>query len=141
MDVKVSSKKDSRAQDEIRRATEGKRSSSSRSRRNTSQEDEELRDQLTEALSNILLGEKIPLDVVNSETGEIIIPANRKITKTLLRKLAEVYDRIEIDPSPIRNKINEIIGQFKRSSMTSRCSSTRKPNAPKPGEGTSILAS
>jgi len=28
------------------------------------------------------LGEKIPLDVVNSETGEIIILANRKITKT-----------------------------------------------------------
>jgi DNA-directed RNA polymerase subunit beta len=69
---------------------------------------------LTEALSNILLGEKIPLDVVNSETGEIIIPANRKITKTLLRKLATVYDRIEIDPSPIRNKINEIIGQFRK---------------------------
>ena len=73
-----------------------------------------MRDQLTEALSNILLGEKIPLDVVNSETGEIIIPANRKITKTLLRKLATVYDRIEIDPSPIRNKINEIIGSFKK---------------------------
>ena len=31
-----------------------------------------------------------------------MIPANRKITKTLLRKLASVYDRIEIDPSPIR---------------------------------------
>ncbi len=75
---------------------------------------EELLDQLTEALSNILLGEKIPLDVVNSESGEIIIPANRKITKTLLKKLATVYDRIEIDPSPIRNKINEIIGQFKK---------------------------
>src|SRR5207253_3072982 len=75
---------------------------------------DELREQLTEALSNILLGEKIPLDVVNSETGEIIIPANRKITKTLLRKLAQVYDRIEIDPSPIRNKINEIIGTFKK---------------------------
>jgi DNA-directed RNA polymerase subunit beta len=54
------------------------------------------------------------LDVVNSETGEIIIPANRKITKTLLRKLASVYDRIEIDPSPIRNKINEIISAYKK---------------------------
>jgi len=31
-----------------------------------------------------------------------------------LRKLATVYDRIEIDPSPIRNKITEIIGQFKK---------------------------
>ncbi len=73
---------------------------------------EELHELLTEALSNILLGEKIPLDVVNGETGEIIIPSNRKITKMLLRKLASVYNHVEIDPSPIRNKIREIMGQF-----------------------------
>ena len=73
---------------------------------------DELHEQLTAALSNILLNEKIPLDVVNAQTGEIIIPANRKITKQLLRKLAAVYDHIEIDPSPIRNKIREIIGQY-----------------------------
>jgi DNA-directed RNA polymerase subunit beta len=71
-----------------------------------------LKEELTQALSNILLNEKIPLDVVNAETGEIIIPANRKITKTLLRKLASVYDHIEIDPSPIRIKIREIISTF-----------------------------
>jgi len=73
---------------------------------------DKLTDDLTERLSDILLGEKIPLDVVNAQTGEIIIPANRKITKTLLRKLASVHDHIEIDPSPIRNKILEIIGSF-----------------------------
>ena len=73
---------------------------------------EELFEQLTEGLANVLLGEKIPLDVVNGESGEIIIPANRKITKMLLRKLAGVYNVVEIDPSPIRNKIREIIGQF-----------------------------
>lgn len=71
-----------------------------------------LTDQLTEKLSDILLGEKIPLDVVNEQSGEIIIPANRKITKTLLRKLAAIHDHIEIDPSPIRNKILEIISSF-----------------------------
>ena len=73
---------------------------------------EELIEELTESLSNVLLGEKIPLDVVNAETGEIIIPANRKITKTLLRKLAGVYDHIDIDPSPIKNKIQEIIQSY-----------------------------
>src|SRR5206468_3242899 len=73
---------------------------------------EGLTEQLTDSLSNILLGEKVPLDVVNAETGEIIIPANRKITKTLLRKLAMVHDHIEIDPSPIRNKIREIITSY-----------------------------
>ena len=73
---------------------------------------EKLREGLTEALSNILLGEKIPLDVVNGASGEIIIPANRKITKTLLRKLAAVSKHVEIDPSPVRIKIMEIIGSY-----------------------------
>jgi DNA-directed RNA polymerase subunit beta len=73
---------------------------------------QQLTEDLTEALSNILLGEKIPLDVVNVETGEIIIPANRKITKTLLRKLAAASNHIEIDPSPIQIKIQGIISEF-----------------------------
>ncbi|MGA3181338.1 MAG: DNA-directed RNA polymerase subunit beta [Verrucomicrobiota bacterium] len=111
MDVKVSSKKEREA--EVKAVPETKRHSKEVQDEHRVKTDE-LREQLTEALSNILLGEKIPLDVVNSETGEIIIPANRKITKTLLRKLAQVYDRVEIDPSPIRNKINEIIGSFKK---------------------------
>jgi len=113
MDVKISSKKEKDGERTEKEDLSAKKAAKAvvedyRTRM------EELREQLTEALSNILLGEKIPLDVVNSETGEIIIPANRKITKTLLRKLALVYDRIEIDPSPIRNKINEIIGSFKK---------------------------
>src|SRR6516164_3432155 len=111
MDVKVSSKKES---DRERTVASEEKKQAKQVEDEYKKKTEELRDQLTEALSNILLGEKIPLDVVNSETGEIIIPANRKITKTLLRKLATVYDRIEIDPSPIRNKINEIIGQFRK---------------------------
>ena len=75
---------------------------------------EDLTEQLTEKLSDILLNEKIPLDVVNGQTGEIIIGANKKITKTLLRKLAESYDSVEIDPSPIRNKIFDIIATFEQ---------------------------
>ncbi len=113
MDVKVAAKKESERTRGSSPSGEAKKQGKQVEEEYKSKMDE-LREQLTEALSNILLGEKIPLDVVNSETGEIIIPANRKITKTLLRKLATVYDRIEIDPSPIRNKINEIIGSFKK---------------------------
>jgi len=108
MDVKVSSKK------EVQR-TRMTQAESKRQRKMIEDDHkrrrDELNEQLTEALANILLGEKIPLDVVNAQSGEIIIPANRKITKQLLRKLAAVYDHVEIDPSPIRNKIREIIGQ------------------------------
>src|SRR5208282_2425334 len=109
MDVKVSSRK------EVARAkvtpAESKRQAK-QIQEEYQKKKEELHEQLTEALSNILLGEKIPLDVVNAQTGEIIIPANRKITKTLLRKLAGVYDHVDIDPSPIRNKIREIISHY-----------------------------
>jgi DNA-directed RNA polymerase subunit beta len=118
MDVKISSKKESdKERDKDKEPAEPPADGKKQARQveeEYRQKKDDLGEQLTEALSNILLGEKIPLDVVNSETGEIIIPANRKITKTLLRKLAGVYDRIEIDPSPIRNKINEIIGSFKK---------------------------
>ncbi|MGC3988876.1 MAG: DNA-directed RNA polymerase subunit beta [Chthoniobacteraceae bacterium] len=109
MDVKVSSRKEVARQKLT--PTESKRQLKQIDDDYKRKKDE-LHEQLTEALSNILLGEKIPLDVVNAETGEIIIPANRKITKTLLRKLAGVYDHVDIDPSPIRNKIREIIGHF-----------------------------
>jgi DNA-directed RNA polymerase subunit beta len=73
---------------------------------------DKLREDLTEALSNILLGEKIPLDVLNAETKEVIIPANRKITKTLLRRLASVSKNIQIDPSPVKIKIMEIVDNY-----------------------------
>ena len=114
MDVKVSAKKEAERINPNKVAPADAKKHSKQVQDEYKVKTDELREQLTESLSNILLGEKIPLDVVNSETGEIIIPANRKITKTLLRKLAAVYDRIEIDPSPIRNKINEIIGSFKK---------------------------
>ncbi|MDO5319012.1 MAG: DNA-directed RNA polymerase subunit beta [bacterium] len=68
---------------------------------------------LTTALSNQLLNEKIPLDVTNSENGEIIIPANRKITKGLLSKLAKAHDRFQIPESPMAEKIEEIVGAFR----------------------------
>ncbi len=109
MDVKVSSRKEN-AEDAMSPADQ--RKEEKKIRDDYKEKKDELTEQLTEALSNILLGEKIPLDVVNAQTGEIIIPANRKITKTLLRKLASVYDHVEIDPSPIRNKIREIISAY-----------------------------
>src|SRR3954463_10938404 len=114
MDVKVSSKKEKDLDRDKPPVAGDAKKAAKQVQEDYKAKSDELHEQLTEALSNILLGEKIPLDVVNSETGEIIIPANRKITKTLLRKLAGVYDRIEIDPSPIRNKINEIIAGFKK---------------------------
>ena len=132
MDVKVSSRIDNQVE---------KLSPSDR-RRQIKQIQEEyktqmdkLREGLTEALSNILLGEKIPLDVINGESGEIIIPANRKITKTLLRKLAAVSKHVQIDPSPVRIKIMEIIGSYQTKFDELESDRERKVGAVEAGEG------
>ncbi len=109
MDVKVSSRIDNQ---EEKLSPSDRRRQIKQIQEDYKTEMDKLRESLTEALSNILLGEKIPLDVVNGQTGEIIIPANRKITKTLLRKLAAVSKHVEIDPSPVRIKIMEIIGSY-----------------------------
>src|SRR5712672_2411018 len=111
MDVKVSSRRE--VSREKLTPTETKRQLKTINEEHKRKK-EELTEQLTDSLSNVLLGEKVPLDVVNAKNGEIIIPANRKITKTLLRKLATAHDHIEIDPSPIRNKIREIIGAYEQ---------------------------
>ncbi|MGN0847552.1 MAG: DNA-directed RNA polymerase subunit beta [Kiritimatiellia bacterium] len=68
--------------------------------------------ELTTALSNLLGNEKISLDVTDAESGEIIIPANRKITKTLLAKLAKAHDRYQIADGPMKEKIDEVVGRF-----------------------------
>ena len=109
MDIKVSARVD--GEPEQMSASDRRRSIKKINESYRSQSDK-LREDLTEALSNILLGEKIPLDVKNGESGEIIIPANRKITKTLLRRLAAVSKDIEIDPSPVKIKIMEIVTNY-----------------------------
>ena len=109
MDVKVSARVD--GEPEEMSASDRRRQKKKINEEYRSQSDK-LREDLTEALSNILLGEKIPLDVKNGDTDEIIIPANRKITKTLLRRLAAVSKHIEIDPSPVKIKIMEIVSNY-----------------------------
>ncbi len=94
----------------------------------------QLTDDLTEALSNVLLGEKIPLDVMNMESGDVIIPANRKITKTLLRKLAANYEHVEIDPSPIRIKIMGIIDEYRNKFVESKADKNRSLDRAGSGE-------
>jgi len=109
MDVKISARVD--GEPEKLSASDRRRQIKKINEEYRSQADR-TREELTEALSNILLGEKIPLDVKNGETGEVIIPANRKITKTLLRRLAAVSKHLEIDPSPVKIKIMEIVNAY-----------------------------
>jgi DNA-directed RNA polymerase subunit beta len=109
MDVKISSRIDNEQEDisEI----ECKRRIKKTNEEFRAQADM-IRDDLTEAFSSILLGEKIPLDITDSDSGEVILPANRKITKTLLRRLAACGNNVRMAASPVRTKIMEIIDVY-----------------------------
>jgi DNA-directed RNA polymerase subunit beta len=111
MDVRVSSRKDN-AKEKVSAAESRKQAKVIEEEFKTKHN--ELVELLTDKLADILLGEKIPLDVVNAQTGEILVPANKKITKALLARVAEAHDHIDIDPSPVRNKIFDIIGTFEQ---------------------------
>jgi DNA-directed RNA polymerase subunit beta len=109
MDIKVSSRTDA---EQEKLSPSDLRRQMKQIKEDYRNQSDDLRSQLTESLSNILLGEKIPLNVTNSETGDIIIPSNRKITKTLLRRLSSVHRYIDIPPSPVRIKVFEIIESY-----------------------------
>ncbi len=68
--------------------------------------------ELTTALSNQLLNEKIPLDVVDTDSNEIIIPANRKITKALLSRLAKAHSHYHIPDGPRAEQIAKVMDQY-----------------------------
>ena len=79
------------------------------SKNNMKQKIEEIKEAMVESLADIMLGERIPLEFLHEETAEILYPANRKMTKTILRKVVNNYRFLLIDPSPIRNKILEVL--------------------------------
>jgi len=94
---------------------------------------DELREQLTEALSNILLGEKIPLDVVNSETEKSSSLPIARLPKRFLRKLARFTtaskSTVAYSQQDQRNHRSS-----KRSSTISKCSNDEELERAESGE-------
>jgi DNA-directed RNA polymerase subunit beta len=74
----------------------------------------ELVEELTEKLATVLLGSKLPFDVGHAEQDDLLfIPANRKITKVMLRKLSQNVEAYKMPPGPARDQIDEIVRPFR----------------------------
>jgi hypothetical protein len=69
---------------------------------------------LVSALAQAFLDDRFPIDVTNGVTGEIIIPAGQRLTRTRLRKIARFREVVEIEPSPYRNRIRMLFDRFER---------------------------
>jgi hypothetical protein len=64
-----------------------------------------------EELCNVFLGEKLPMDVTDATGDRVIIHANRKITRTDLRKLLD-EKALDIDTSLQRIALMGIMGPY-----------------------------
>ena len=68
----------------------------------------EIVEDLAAKLGEYLLGSKLPVDI-NIENGETIIPEGRKVTKVMLRKLANNQAVYEMADCPAKKQIEEVI--------------------------------
>ncbi len=67
---------------------------------------------LADEFSRKMLGKKIPLDIINGETGEVLVKQGEKLTKTRLLDLAKNRLSLKVETSPFADEINETIETF-----------------------------
>ena len=72
-------------------------------------------DDMVKLLGEQLLGEKLqtPIQIMADEEIEELIPANRKITKMMLTKLANNHDNFRMKDCEEKNRIEDVIKNFR----------------------------
>ena len=59
-----------------------------------------------------LMNEKLPVDITDSESGDVIVPANKKIKKGQLSTLAKAHAHWDMAEGPARDRVAAIIEPF-----------------------------
>jgi len=67
---------------------------------------------LVEKLVSEIMNEKLPVDVTDAESGDVIIAANKKIKKSQLAVLAKAHAHWEMDEGPAKDRIQGIMDPF-----------------------------
>ena len=63
-------------------------------------------------LASELMNEKLPCDVTDTESGDVIIPANKKIKKSQLATLAKAHAHWDMDEGPAKDRVSAIMQPF-----------------------------
>ena len=63
-------------------------------------------------LADAIMNEKLPCDVTDTETGDVIIAANKKIKRSQLAVLAKAHAHWEMEDDPAKDKVASIIDPF-----------------------------
>lgn len=113
MDVKVETQQDteraSAGDEDSKTAAKLKRDAEKRRTEQLKKLEAELVAALCEAMGSM----KVHEDVRNEETGDIIIPANKRITKKALDLLAKAHDRFTTKDENALEKINSVMDSFR----------------------------
>lgn len=67
---------------------------------------------LTAKLAAAILNEKLPVDITDTVSGDVIVPANKKIKKSQLAVLAKAHAHWEMEEGPAKDKVNSIMLPF-----------------------------
>ena len=59
-----------------------------------------------------LMNEKLPVDITDTDSGDVIVPANKKIKKSQLAVLAKAHSHWEMDDGPAKDKVSGIMDPF-----------------------------
>jgi len=59
-----------------------------------------------------LMNEKLSVDITDTDTGDVIVPANKKIKKSQLAMLAKAHAHWEMEDGPAKDKVQSIIDPF-----------------------------
>ena len=67
-------------------------------------------EELVQELANRILGEKTHFDITREDTGEVLVPAQRKITKNLVRSLVTNIEKLDFDNGndPVIRAVKEL---------------------------------
>ena len=107
MDVQVQSSKRAEAVDE-KRSKKAKKDAEKKRKNHLARLERDLMAKLAAELMN----EKVNCDITDSETGDVIIPANKKIKKGQLASLAKAHSHWDMEEGPYKDKVASIMEPF-----------------------------
>ncbi|MBO5905327.1 MAG: DNA-directed RNA polymerase subunit beta [Kiritimatiellae bacterium] len=67
---------------------------------------------LVAKLADAIMNEKLPSDVTDTDTGDVIIAANKKIKRSQLAVLAKAHDHWDMEDGPAKDKVAAIMDPF-----------------------------
>lgn len=72
-----------------------------------------IRNILETRLSSLLLGERLTVEIVDSETQQCLVPANRMITSGVIKRIAKRRDYISINDANIMARLETVFREFR----------------------------